>query len=255
MTYRTASGIDEVATTKMAQLAQSSIDSLIARDLVYVDLQPIVDVRSGEIYGQEALARCHVPELASPLRLLAAAVEQGAIGRLGRELRRRALAAAGKARLFLNVHPDELDEEHLCSAEDPVFHNAQQVILEIPESAPLVRYRYAHSTLAVLRRRGMRVALDDFGAGYSNLGYIVTFAPEYVKIDRELIAGVESGSPQHQLLASLNALCEAQGARVIAEGIETQQELTAVIEAGIAFAQGYFLGRPSRTGTPTWKPS
>jgi EAL domain-containing protein (putative c-di-GMP-specific phosphodiesterase class I) len=255
MKHRAVTAPDSAATTKIAELSQVTIDSLIQMNLLHVHLQPIVDIRTGEIYAQEALARCHIQEMASPLRLLATAVEQGAIGRLGRHLRARAVHAAGGARLFLNVHPDELDEEHLCSDDDPIFHYDGRVVLEVPESAPLVRYRYAHSTLQLLRGRGMRVALDDFGAGYSNLGYIATLAPEYVKIDRELIAGVEPGSRQQRLLTSLNALCVAQGARVIAEGIETQNELTAVLEAGIPFAQGYFLGRPSPTGAAIWKPS
>jgi EAL domain-containing protein (putative c-di-GMP-specific phosphodiesterase class I) len=245
---------DGQQTTKMTELGQASVDTLIQMNLVYVDLQPIVDLKTGEAYAQEALCRCHVKEMASPLRLLGAAVEQGSIGRLGRDLRARATRAAGRQRLFLNVHPDELDEEYLANGDDPIFTYEGTVVLEVPESAPLVRYRYANATLATLRDRGMRVALDDFGAGYSNLGYIVNLAPEYVKIDRELIAGVTAGSKQQTLLASLNDLCVAQGARVIAEGIETQAELEAIQATGIAFAQGYYLGRPSPTGAVVWKP-
>jgi EAL domain-containing protein (putative c-di-GMP-specific phosphodiesterase class I) len=242
-------------TTKVQELTGVSVDSLIKASLIHVDLQPVIDLKTREIYGYEALARCRVKELASPLDLLAKAVEQGSIGRLGWELRSRAVQVARGARLFLNVHPDELDDQYLMSAEDPIFAYPGEITLEIPESAPLVRYRYAHSTLATLRGRGVKIALDDFGAGYCNFGYILDFAPEIVKIDRELIAGVASGSRQQQLIASLGALCEAQGARVVAEGIETLSELTAVTEAGIRFAQGYFLGRPSPTGAATWKPA
>lgn len=254
MKQRALSRTDGTATTKMTELGQASVESLMQLDMIYVALQPIVDVRTGDAFAQEALCRCHVKEMASPLRLLAAAVEQGAIGKLGRDLRARASRAAAGRRLFLNVHPDELDEEYLSNGDDPIFEYSGEVVLEIPESAPLVRYRYAHSTLATLRQRGMTVALDDFGAGYSNIGYIVNLAPEFVKIDRELIAGVTSGSRQHRLLASLNSLCEAQGARVIAEGIETEGELRAVQEAGIPYAQGYYLGRPSAYGEVTWRP-
>jgi EAL domain-containing protein (putative c-di-GMP-specific phosphodiesterase class I) len=243
-------------TTAPAQPSRGvSIQWLIEMGLIDVHLQPVVELRTGAIYGYEALARCRVKEMASPLQLLAAAVEQDEIGRLGRELRVRAARAAGGARLFLNIHPDELDEPFLTAPDDPIASYAGQVVLEIPEAAPLMRHRHAHATVATLRGRGMLVALDDFGAGYSNLGYISALAPEIVKLDRELIAGVSSGSRQQHLLGSLAALCRGQGALVVAEGVETHGELIAVMQAGVPLAQGYFLGRPSPTGASTWRPA
>lgn len=243
-------------TVKLPKLAKlASVDAAIEAGQIYVDLQPVVELATGKVYGVEALARCRRPSLASPLQLFAEAQDQGALVRLGRELRRRSVAAANGQRLFLNVHPGELDDEDMIRADDSIAHHTGELVIEVPESSPLQRYRFAHSNLETLRSRGVKIALDDFGAGYSNFGYIQQLSPDLVKLDRELIAGAALHSRQFRLLSSLNALCVAQGAKVVAEGIETRDELSAVIAAGIPFAQGFYLGRPSATGATTWTPS
>jgi EAL domain-containing protein (putative c-di-GMP-specific phosphodiesterase class I) len=245
---------DGAPTSRMARLSKVSIPALIQTQQVFIHLQPIVHLATGGVFAYEGLCRCAVRELASPFQLLNAAVEQGAMGLLGRHLRHQAMRMVPGARMFINVHPAELDEEFLASADDPIFNYDGEVVIEIPESAPLIQFRFAHSTLDALRKRGIKVAIDDFGAGYSNIGYITAFAPEVVKLDRELIAGVEPGSRQQRLLASLNSLCIAQGACVVAEGIETETELAAVVEAGIPLAQGFLFGQPSATGALEWQP-
>lgn len=247
-----ARAVEGAPTSRINRLQRTSVAALIQTQQVFIHLQPIVDLQTGGVFAYEGLCRCRVPELASPFHLLGAAVEQGVIGLLGRHLREQAMRMAPGARLFLNVHPDEFDEEYLASPDDPIFTHDAEVVLEVPESAPLVRYRFAHSTLDVLRQRGIKVAIDDFGAGYSNLGYIASLAPEIVKIDRDLVAGASPDSRPQRLLGSLNALCMAQGAWVVAEGVETEEELAAVRQAGIPLAQGFLLGRPSLTGAVTW---
>ncbi len=250
--FESLHGAEGAPTSRMTRLSRIHIATLIQTQQVFIHLQPIVHLATGSVFAYEGLVRCQLAE-ASALQLLTSAVEQGTMGLLGRYLRQRAMQMAPGARLFINVHPSELDEEYLASPDDPVFSHDGEVVIEVPESAPLVRYRFAHSTIETLRRSGIKLAIDDFGAGYSNLGYITTLAPEVVKLDRELVAGAAPGTRQQQLLASLNALCVAQGAIVVAEGIETETELDAVIQAGIPLAQGYLLGRPSLNGAVIWK--
>jgi len=239
--------IERAPTRRLPRACAPRVEIAIEARQIYVDLQPIIDLHNGSVYAYEALVRSVLPELATPIQLLSAAAQQGQLGRLGREIRRCAVAAAAGARLFVNIHPDELDEEWLSRPDDPIYGYDGEVYVEVPESAPLVRYRFARSTLAELRARGVRVAIDDFGAGYSNLAYIADLAPDAVKIDHDLVCGVVPGSRRHRLLASLAALCAAQGATVVAEGIERQSELTAVSSAGIPLAQGFLLGRPQRS--------
>jgi EAL domain-containing protein (putative c-di-GMP-specific phosphodiesterase class I) len=224
-----------------------SVGSAIENGQVYVDLQPVVELATGRIHGYEALARCKLEGLAAPLQMFATAIEQGVLGHLGRELRRLSVKAANGATLFLNVHPIDLDSQDLVGVDDPISKHQGKLVLEVPG--------YSMSNLDTLRARGIEIALDAFGAGCSSFGYIAQLDPEIVKIDRELIAGVKLHSRQHKLLTSLAALCMAQGATVVAEGIETRDELMAVMAAGIPLAQGYFLGRPSLTGASTWTPS
>jgi len=221
---------------------EASVDAAIANGQVYVDLQPVVELATGRIHGYEALARCKLEALATPLQLFATAIAQGALDRLGRELRRQSVIAANGATLFLNVHPSD----DLTHDEDPIAAHAGRLVLDVQEASPI---------LEPLRERGIEIALDDFGTGYSNFGSIAELDPELVKLDREVIAGVRIHSRRHQLLTSLASLCMAQGAVVVAEGVETRDELLAVMAAGIPLAQGYYLGRPSLTGASTWTPS
>jgi EAL domain-containing protein (putative c-di-GMP-specific phosphodiesterase class I) len=107
--------------------------------------------------------------------------------------------------------------------------------------------------LAEIRQKGLSLAIDDLGAGFSNLKYISDLQPEIVKLDRELIAGVQKGSRQYRLLRSLVSLCHDMEAQVIAEGIESESELYTVIDLGVDFAQGYVFGRPAaQPPDPIW---
>ena len=233
------------ATTRFAVPSAPSVATLVAADHIYVELQPIVDLPTGRTTGVEALARCSVLEFASPLLLFASAVRQEVVGLLGRVLRRQACRAAGGQRLFLNVHPKELDEDWLTDPDDPIHTYDGEVVLELAESVPLERHLCNFSVLTELRRRGIRLALDDFGAGYCNLDHILSLTPDLVKIDRSLVSGAVPGSKRQQLLAALRVLCDSQGATVVAEGIEAETELAAVRASGIELGQGFLLGRPS----------
>ena len=224
--------------------------ALLVRDALvngalYLAYQPIVDVRTGAIYGQEGLVRSHAAELPAPRDIIPAAVEQNFMGSLGRALRAMAVRDCPGTNLFLNIHPDEFNEGWLVRPDDPIFAHDELVYMEITESVPLSHYRFCHSVLRELRSRGAKLAVDDLGAGYSNLKYIADLEPEIVKLDRELVAGLRIGSRQHTLVRSIVSMCEAQEARVVAEGIETADELRAVIDAGVHYVQGFFLARPA----------
>ena len=119
------------------------------------------------------------------------------------------------------------------------------VFLEITESVPLSHYQHCHGMLGEIRRRGISLAVDDLGAGYSNLKYIADLAPEVVKLDRQLIASLRSETRLHVLVSSIVKLCDALGAKVVAEGIETVEELHAVIDAGAQYGQGFLLAMPA----------
>ena len=218
----------------------------IVSDSLQVHYQPLVDLSSHKIFAYEALARSRSQRFRGPLPTFAAALQENCCGELGLILRSLALEHAPQAYpLFLNVHPNEFDEGWLVRTDEPMFWHTEAVFLEITEGVPLSHFALCRSVLREVRSKGVFLAVDDLGAGYSNLKYIADLAPEIVKIDREMIAGVVRSSRQHRLLAALVRLCTDMGARVVAEGIETAVELNAAIDAGVHYGQGYLLARPN----------
>ncbi|HKO94629.1 MAG TPA: EAL domain-containing protein, partial [Polyangiaceae bacterium] len=99
--------------------------------------------------------------------------------------------------------------------------------------------------LSEVRGKGVGLVVDDLGAGYSNLRYIADLAPEVVKLDRGLIVQLVKGTRQHRLVRSIVRLCEDLGTKVVAEGIETEDEARAVIDTGAHYGQGFFFAKPS----------
>jgi EAL domain-containing protein (putative c-di-GMP-specific phosphodiesterase class I) len=224
----------------------STVREALAAQQFYIAVQPIVDLRKKDIFGYEALLRSHSPEWKNPLQVLKAAQDEGVLGELGRACRDMALRGSPAHNVFLNLHPNEFDEGWLVRPDDPIFSHDRDVYLEITESVPLSHFRLCHTILREVRgKSGIFLAVDDLGAGYSNLKYIVDLSPEVVKLDRELVAGMVKHSRAHKLVSSLVKLCADLGAKVVAEGIETLDELHAVMDTGAHYAQGYLIARPA----------
>jgi EAL domain-containing protein (putative c-di-GMP-specific phosphodiesterase class I) len=223
--------------------------SVLARALeereLYQAFQPIVHLATKQIYGYEALARSNNPAFKNPYELFKAAIEEHRVGELGHYLRMVAVDACTEWPLFLNVNPHEFDEGYLVRPDDPIFWHERPVYIEVLESVPLSHFALCRSVLAEARAKGILLAIDDLGAGYSNLKYIADLTPEIVKLDRELIAGVVFNSRQHTLMRSIVQLCHQMGAAVVAEGIETLDELHAVIDTGADYGQGFLFARPA----------
>jgi EAL domain-containing protein (putative c-di-GMP-specific phosphodiesterase class I) len=216
---------------------------LDAREIRVV-YQPVVDLRTHRIFAYEALVRSKSPDFDSPMSLFAAAVDHSCAGELGRLIRELAIANCPDHPLFLNIHPAELNEKWIVQPNDPIFEHEKDVYLEITEGVPLSHFELCQSILSEVRGRGIYLVVDDLGAGYSNLKYIADLAPRIVKLDRGLIAGLVKDSRLFKLVSGIVVLCEQLDAMVVAEGIETTEELEAVIESGARFGQGYLLARP-----------
>jgi EAL domain-containing protein (putative c-di-GMP-specific phosphodiesterase class I) len=233
-----------------------AIDRILAEQSLRLAFQPIVDLKTRQLFAFEALARSPLPLFQSPVQLYEAAVRTGRVGEMGRLHRAQATKACPDWPLFININPNEFDQGWLVRPDDPIFRHKHQVYLEITESAPLIYFEQCHSVLAEIRKKKVLLAVDDFGAGYSNLRYISDLTPEIVKLDRELVAGLREGSRLFQLVRSIVRLCKEMGSRVVAEGIETVAELGAVEIARVDFCQGYLLARPGLPPPqPTWPAS
>jgi len=217
--------------------------------------QPVVRLADGVLFGYEALVRCPDPGL-SPPGLFAQAAAMRSSGRLGRMIREVAVSLCHGTPLFVNVHPSELEEGWLLRPDDPIFGHDDDIYLEISESVPMTHTDVCESVRSLARSRtGVYLVVDDFGAGYSNLELISDLAPKLVKLDRKLVGNLHGDARKQRLVAMVVRLCQELGAEVVAEGIETGDELMAVRDAGAQYGQGYLLGRPSFPKPPiTWPP-
>ncbi len=234
--------------------APANIHDVISHRQLFVVYQPIVHLLTGKPFAYEALVRSRVPAFPNPPSIISAAIEEKVAGRLGRVIRELAADGCPDAPLFVNIHPSELDDAWLVRPDDPIFSHEHAVYIEITESVPLTHFRFCHGVLREIRHRGAMLAVDDLGAGYSNLKYIADLNPEIVKLDRDLVAGLRASTRLHKLVKSIVRLCNEMGAAVVCEGIETYEEFAAARDAGAQFGQGYYFARPA-TPRPTydWK--
>jgi EAL domain-containing protein (putative c-di-GMP-specific phosphodiesterase class I) len=221
-----------------------------------VVFQPIVDIFTGKQFATEALVRCRVAELTDPVALFRHAVAHKCSGRLGRMIREIAIPLCPGEPVFVNIHPNELSERWLVRPDDPIFAHDHDVFLEITESVPFMHFQLCLDVLRDVRSRGsVHLVIDDLGAGYSNLNRIADLEPRFVKLDRDLITQLDQHPRRRQLVTSVVKLCTELGAAVVAEGIETCGEFSAICDTGARYGQGYLFARPAfPTPLVTWPP-
>jgi EAL domain-containing protein (putative c-di-GMP-specific phosphodiesterase class I) len=225
--------------------SDAGVRSLTTNDIEMV-FQPIVDIATGQLFAHEALVRCKLPQYASPPMLFLAAEKERACGHLGRVIRQQTFERCPDAALFVNVHPEELSQRWLVRPDDPIFFHEREVYLEITESAAFTHYDLCMSVLKdVCARAGVHLVVDDYGAGHSNLARILDLNPEIVKLDGALIRGIDQDRRRQLMVRHMVALCVDLGAKVVAECIETVDELKAVADQGVHLAQGFVLARPA----------
>jgi EAL domain-containing protein (putative c-di-GMP-specific phosphodiesterase class I)/DNA-binding NarL/FixJ family response regulator len=215
------------------------------RDFAVV-YQPIHDVEIGRPAGFEALARFTAPPRRAPDAWLAEADAVGLLVDLELILARSALDGLGRlpedAYLAVNLSPETAVSERLLDLLD--VPDAGRIVLEMTEHSPIDDYDGLREALREPREKGVRLAVDDAGAGFSSLRHIVRLEPDFIKLDVTLTRDIE-GDPVRQALAVALVSFSAQiGATVVAEGVETAQQLDALRSVGIRYAQGFYLGKP-----------
>lgn len=218
-----------------------------------IHFQPIYQLDGDRVVAVEALARFRGPPVRSPDQWFAEAAEVG----LGLELELTAAARALEAladlpppvNLMLNASPSTV----LSSGFRELMAGAQpdRIVVEITEHAPIEDYDRLTAALTSLRQLGVRLAVDDAGAGFASLRHILRLDPQFIKLDRTLIDGIGADRSRQALAAGLISFASRTDATIIAEGIELEQEVDALLELGVTYGQGFFFARPAPLPIPT----
>lgn len=223
-------------------------------DQFEVCYQPVCDSVTGTIYGCEALLRWHHPVHGdvSPALVIELAERTGLIVPLGAWVLEtacsRAITWPAAWRLHVNVsvrqmYADELPAQ-VALALAASRLSAQRLVLEITESLFIQQYERHVATLNGMRAKGVRVALDDFGAGYSSLTHLRRLPIDWVKLDRGFVAEIEFDAVSREVVSALMGMCRALGLAVVAEGVETPAQREILKALGCREMQGFLLGRP-----------
>ena len=242
------------------------LDTILCGEQLLPVFQPIVQLHRRALYGYEGLIRGPSGSpLHSPARLFAAASRHGRLLELDYLARRIVIEGFAHrrlpGRLFVNISPEVLmSPDYASGLTQRYLQNCglapDRVVLEITETQPVADYQLIRSAIEHYREAGFAIAIDDLGAGYSGLKLWSEMHPDFVKIDRHFLSGIDRDRVKYQFVRSILEISHSLGCQVIAEGIETAAEYAAVRRLGPGFAQGYHFSRPSthppRTADPDW---
>lgn len=207
--------------------------------------QPIVDLEDGATVGLEALARFRSFPLRPPDEWFAEAValELGThleLATIGQAL--RSLADVGEwAYLSVNASHRAAASPQLAELLAPV---ADRIVVEITEHEPVHNYDELFGSLAQLRGMGVRIAIDDAGAGFASLRHTLQLAPDIIKVDISLTREIDRDRGRRAMASALISFADEMGMTIVAEGIETEAELKTLRSLGVRYGQGYFLAEP-----------
>ncbi len=222
---------------------------------VYSVYEPIVEVTTKTVFGYEALARG--PEgspLHFPIAMFDIATEEDLIFQLDCLCRRKALEGAlelpSGTKLFLNIRPTCIHDpnfraESLSKTLEHSPFSPSDVVFEISEQESITNFDSFRDVRDYYRNLGFQIALDDMGAGYGSLEAVVELRPDYIKVDRTCVSKIDKDPARRVLLSALHTVAGKIGARIIAEGLDTLEELATLGDLGIPFGQGWLFGKPT----------
>jgi EAL domain-containing protein (putative c-di-GMP-specific phosphodiesterase class I) len=238
------SAIADLYKVHRERLAQ--VERVLLGEEIEIAFQPIVELATGRVVAYEALSRfpgdpAHTPDvwfadawalgLGIPLELLAIRKAVEAIANV-----------PGALHITVNASPPTLAARGFMRALGP---NPDRVTVELTEHLEIADYEAFRQAAAPLRRAGGRLAIDDFGAGYASLKHVLQVRPERIKLDISLTEQIPESSVAHALATALLSFAGEIGVEVVAEGIETDEELDALTEIGVRVGQGFHFGLPA----------
>ena len=241
----------------MSDKTKEALDYIIDNQQIKTVFQPIISLKDGNILGHEALSRikcdCIIKD---PNMLFSAAGEYNRLWDLELLCRTTALESAYHFMippydkiLFINVNPNTLHDEKFRKGFTKEFLmeyqiKPQNIIFEITESNVILDMAGFIATINHYRSQNYKIAIDDAGAGYSGLNLISDVNPDYIKLDMKLIRNIDTDRLKNALIKGMVELSKESKINLIAEGIETREELEALIQLGVQYGQGYYIQKP-----------
>ncbi len=228
---------------------------IIVNRQLHTQFQPIVHLRDGQTLGYEALIRGPKGTLLRRTgAMLRAADKARLVAWLDLACQDRCFARAAEQGirhlLFINMEAEGLaylDQQERSLAECAREHGLSpaSIVVEITERQTVEDFPRLLQYIERLREQGFKIAIDDAGAGYSSLHAIAELRPEFIKVDRSLVNSIDVNGTRRALLSALAQYAQHIGSTVLAEGIETREELATLIDLGIVYGQGYLMGKPA----------
>ncbi|MCR4989744.1 MAG: GNAT family N-acetyltransferase [Lachnospiraceae bacterium] len=228
------------------------IKDLLSENKLKYALQPIIEVATGEIFGYEALMRVDFGVNVSPVTILDYAgrkhklyeIEKLTLFNVMDLYEKNRDTFAGK-KIFINSIPGyQLKKQDYAEFKSRYSKYFDNVILEITENTEF-KDNELNVMLARSAQDGFKLAIDDYGTGYSNTSSLLSYLPHYLKIDRLLIANIQEETKKQHFVRSIVDFAVSNGIKTLAEGVETAAELKSAIELGVDYIQGYYTARPS----------
>lgn len=217
--------------------------------------QPIISLQTGQIYGYEALTRGPINTvLHNPENLFDYALKTGKLWELENLCRANALKCAHELRaegkLFLNVNPNIMNDPKFKQGFTKEFlslfqMDSDSIVFEITEREAINNLKDFINTIDHYKRQYYQIAIDDVGSGYSGLNIITDVRPHFIKLDMKLTRNINKDRTKQLLVRSLCEFANYSQIHIIAEGIETMEELHTLIEIGVHFGQGYYIQKPN----------
>lgn len=241
----------DIDSARAAADRRTQIEDVIASEDIQIVYQPIVSLSKGGPAGFEALSRFPAEPIRSPDRWFAQATAAG----LGVDLEMLAIRCAldGLSRLpadtYLSVNAGPATAMSPALISTLARYPLDRILLEITEHERIGDIDILLSRLEPLRANGLRIAVDDAGSGYSGLQQIVHTRPDIIKLDRFLIEDIATDPGRRALASALMLFARETGSKLVAEGVETHEELDVLRALGVDLIQGYLLGRPQPLDT------
>ena len=234
------------------KLDHDTVGQILDNNLLTYHFQPIVSAKDGSIYAYEALMRSNTERPISPLRIIKFATMQGRLEDVERATFINVLTIIDKnkqrlggAKVFINSIPGvRLHDPDNVTVEGYLKADSQMVVVELTEEAELSDAELERLK-NYLKKLGIEIAVDDYGTGYSNVSNLLRYMPNYVKIDRALLSGIQGDSHKQHFVREIISFCHDNDILALAEGVETSDELATVIHLGADLIQGFYTGRPS----------